>query len=169
MQPQDSIGFWLSYALRSLTSALSTLIRAHCEERGKPYVLTPQQFGIMRLLYGEESVKTMTALGRLLGVEMPAVTGIVTRLEQIGLVERVHDYEDRRVVKVSLTAEGQDIIRSLNPVVEAFQERLLPRDQQHALIHHLHGLITAATPAGEEVLTFAANDLHHPKSDPQNE
>jgi DNA-binding MarR family transcriptional regulator len=85
---------------------------------------------------------TISLLGRQSAVEIPAITGLVTRLEQNGLVERVHDLEDRRLVKVSLTAEGKDILGSLDPVMAAFQERVLPHDEQRALIQHLQNLIS---------------------------
>ena len=41
------------------------------------------------------------------------MTGIVKRLEQSGLVERRHDFVDRRMVKVYLTDEGRDIMQYL--------------------------------------------------------
>ena len=58
------------------------------------------------------------------GVDAPAATGIITRLEQTGLVERRHDREDRRVVKVYLTAEGRDISQTLVSVVEDFEQSM---------------------------------------------
>src|SRR5438874_9038986 len=54
-----------------------------------------------------------SALAQRLGVDAPAVTNIVQRLEQSGLVERMRDREDQRIVKVSLSEEGQEIMRSL--------------------------------------------------------
>jgi hypothetical protein len=53
------------------------------------------------------------------------VTGIVKRLEHSGLVERVHDREDRRVVKVFLTDEGRDIIQYLPDAVRAFHDVMM--------------------------------------------
>jgi DNA-binding MarR family transcriptional regulator len=92
-------------------------------------------------------------LAQQLGVDAPAITAVVRRLEENGLVERVHDREDRRVVKVYLTAEGQDITRSLDPVVAEFNERLIPHDQRQALLEQLQYLIarvsTVAPDAGD--------------------
>ena len=50
------------------------------------------------------------------------MTGIVRRLEHNGLVERRHDREDRRVVKVYLTAEGRDIMQYLPEAAMEFNE-----------------------------------------------
>ena len=42
-----------------------------------------------------------------------ALTQILTRMENEGIVERVHDLEDRRKVRVVLKQRGKDIITSL--------------------------------------------------------
>src|SRR5690349_6690061 len=41
-----------------------------------------------------------------IGCSMPTLTGIVDRLEKLGLVERARDSHDRRVVVVTLTERG---------------------------------------------------------------
>ncbi len=46
-------------------------------------------------------------LAILLGVKNPAVSMLVQSLEADGLINRAHDTEDNRVVRVSLTAEGE--------------------------------------------------------------
>jgi DNA-binding MarR family transcriptional regulator len=58
------------------------------------------------------------------GVDAPAATGIISRLEQFGLVERRLDRENRRVVKVYLSDEGRDISNTLVSVVEHFEQRM---------------------------------------------
>lgn len=150
MQPQDTIGYWLSYAMRYVGSAFFEVLEAHCRERGKAYVITPPQWGLMALVqaHGEQ---TVSALAQQLGVDAPAITAFVRRLEQNGLVERVHDREDRRVVKIYLTAEGHDILRSLDPVVAAFNERVLPLDQRQAFFEQLQQLIAAVSTLAPDV------------------
>ena len=140
MQPQNTIGYWLSSAVRSFTSAFFEVLEAHCIERGKPYVVTPPQWGVMAFV-SANGEQTISALAHQLGVDAPAITAVIGRLEQSGLVERVHGREDRRLVKVHLTAEGQDIVQSLDPVVIAFNERIVPHEQQQALFEQLQQLI----------------------------
>jgi DNA-binding MarR family transcriptional regulator len=140
MQPDDSIGYWLSYAQRCFSSVFSEVLRTHCVEEGKAYVITPAQWGILSFVAHEQE-QTIGALAQRLGVDAPAVTNIVQRLEQSGLVERVRDREDQRVVKVSLSEEGQGIVRSLQSVVEIFTEQLLPGSQRQALIENLQRFI----------------------------
>src|SRR5712691_9059108 len=140
MQPDNSIGYWLSYAQRCFSSAFSEVLRRHCAEQGKAYVITPSQWGILSFLAHEQE-QTISALAQRLGVDAPAVTNIVQRLEQSGLVERVRDREDQRIVKVSLSEEGREIMRSLQLVVEAFNEQLLPGQERQAFIEDLQRFI----------------------------
>src|SRR2546421_3435709 len=117
------LSYWLFYAQRCVAYAYAEVLRAYCEERGKPYVITPPQWGALSLLLVHDGM-TIGAMSQKRGVDAPAATGIITRLEQTGLVERRHDREDRRVVKVYLTAEGRDISQTLVSVVEDFEQSM---------------------------------------------
>ncbi|GAC1390171.1 MAG: hypothetical protein NVSMB38_06930 [Ktedonobacteraceae bacterium] len=140
MQLEDTIGYWLSYAQRCFASAFFEVLHRHCTERGKPYVVTPPQWGVIALL-SHKNAQTISTLAQRLGVDGPAVTNIVKRLEHNDLVKRIRDHTDERVVKVWLTAEGQDIFHSLEPVVVQFHEQILPDDQRQLLLDHLQQLI----------------------------
>ncbi len=59
---------------------------------------------------------TMSRLAELRDISLPNATGIVTRMEQRGLLERIHDAHDRRVVVVRLTAAGEDVVDELELV-----------------------------------------------------
>jgi DNA-binding MarR family transcriptional regulator len=52
----------------------------------------------------------MRALAEALDVSQASTTGIVDRMEQRGLVTRVRDSSDRRVVRVELTSEGRGMV-----------------------------------------------------------
>ena len=117
------LSYWLFYAQRCVAYAYAEVLRAHCEERAKPYVITPPQWGALELLLAQDGM-TIGAMSQKRGVDAPAATGIITRLEQMGLVERRHDREDRRVVKVYLTEEGRDISHTLVSSVEHFEQSM---------------------------------------------
>jgi ABC-2 type transport system permease protein len=51
----------------------------------------------------------------------------IKRLEQHGLVERVHDRTDYRLVRLHLTEEGQELTHTLADVAATFNQRLLQR------------------------------------------
>ena len=56
----------------------------------------------------------MSRVAELLGCGLPTATGLVQRMEERGLVERLHDSDDRRVVMLQLTDDGAGEIRDLN-------------------------------------------------------
>jgi DNA-binding MarR family transcriptional regulator len=56
----------------------------------------------------------MTRVAELLGSGLPTATGLVSRMEERGLIRRDHDTKDRRVVLVSLTDAGAAEIRDLH-------------------------------------------------------
>jgi DNA-binding MarR family transcriptional regulator len=84
-----------------------------------------------------EGTKSMTVLADALGVTLPNVTGIVDRMVERGLVERVRDEGDRRVVAVRTTAEGRNVLQEIDLVrrrtLGAVLELLTPQQQAHAL------------------------------------
>jgi DNA-binding MarR family transcriptional regulator len=55
----------------------------------------------------------MSGLADAMDVSQASATGIVDRMEQRGLVERVRDVEDRRVVRVTITDEARRLIEGM--------------------------------------------------------
>lgn len=124
MRVENFFGYWLFYAQRSWAYAFNEALKIGCQEHEKPYTVTPPQWGVLAVLLEEDGLMISTISQRR-GIDAPTVTGIIKRLEQIGLVERVHDHQDRRVVKVYLTTEGRDLMSFLSDVVEAFSRAAL--------------------------------------------
>ncbi len=79
----------------------------------------------------------MSRVAEILDTAGSNLTGLVTRLEERGLVQRTHDQEDRRLVYVSLTDGGRQLAedrefmpaRHLHQVLEA-----LPESERAALV-----------------------------------
>jgi DNA-binding MarR family transcriptional regulator len=69
--------------------------------------------------------RRLTALAAREGVTQPAMTQLVARLQDTGLVERIADRADGRVVQVRITAEGQAMLAGRRAVLA----RLSPDDQ----------------------------------------
>lgn len=55
----------------------------------------------------------MRRLAEAMDVSQASATGIIDRMEERGLVERLRDDEDRRVVRVGLTADGRSTIEAM--------------------------------------------------------
>lgn len=120
IRPEDTIGYWLFYTQRCVEYAFLEVLKRCCIEQGKFYVVTPPQWGILSLLFFEQDGLPIGTISQRRGFDAPTITGIVKRLEQSELVERRHDREDRRVVKVYLTEEGREIMPFLMAAVAEF-------------------------------------------------
>ena len=124
MRPDETLGYWLMQTMRSVANAFSDVLQASCATLGKPYLITPQQWFALSLLASEQDLPIGTLAQRLV-LDASVVTGIIKRLEQHGLVERVHDRTDYRLVRLHLTGEGQELIHALATAAIAFNQRLL--------------------------------------------
>jgi DNA-binding MarR family transcriptional regulator len=67
---------------------------------------------VLVLLDVDEAL-AMRGLAEALDVSQASATGIVDRMEQRGLVERLRDDEDRRVVRVAMTDEGRRLVTGM--------------------------------------------------------
>ena len=73
---------------------------------------TPTQFAAMsKLTAGEEISQNL--LGRMTAMDPATIKGVIARLEERGLVERLPDPDDQRRVRVRLSAKGQTAIPGL--------------------------------------------------------
>lgn len=74
--------------------------------------LTMPQLKIIFLLYWHKRIR-MSELAHLLTKNISTATGVVDRLVEHKLVKREEDPEDRRVVIVTITSEGNRLCESL--------------------------------------------------------
>lgn len=115
-----------------LTRAVESLL-ARLQHRGTMGGLTISQFGALESLYhlgpmcpSELSTKLLKSGGN--------ITLVIDNLEKQGLVSRERDTQDRRMVIVSLTEAGRELIGRLFPdhvkaIVEEFSY-LTPTEQE---------------------------------------
>jgi DNA-binding MarR family transcriptional regulator len=89
---------------------------SRCHERG----ISMAHVFLMSMI-DKHGALPMTRVAELLGSGLPTATGLVTRMQERGLVRRDHDTRDRRVVLVSLTDAGAAEVRELH---EARQRRM---------------------------------------------
>jgi DNA-binding MarR family transcriptional regulator len=92
----------------------------------KGHDLTPAQYNTLRILRGAEpDALTCGEIGERLVSPGPDVTRLLDRLEQRGLVTRVRDGEDRRVVRARITPPGLTLLAALDEPVCDMLGRLL--------------------------------------------
>src|ERR1700730_16317722 len=103
MRPDDFAGHWIFKVVRRMGNTFSELLQTHCTARGMSTAVTPSQWAALAWLDEEDGIPIGT-LAQYLDIEASVTTGIVQRLEQHGFLERVHGRQDRRLVKLFLTA-----------------------------------------------------------------
>lgn len=88
--------------------------------------LSEATYNVLRILRsaGDEG-RCWSDIREDLVVQVPDVTRLIDRLEKAGHVERVRCDKDRRKVYVRITAQGREIVESLDdPVRQLLRERL---------------------------------------------
>ena len=91
-------------------------------ERLEPYGLTPFHFLVLCCLWEEDGLSTSGIADKLkqLGATL---TGVVDRMEKRALVYRERDPDDRRVIRIWLTEEGKQLMKTLPAIGEETIER----------------------------------------------
>lgn len=98
----------IGYVLARAKSRLAYGVEQHVSELG---VTHAQASCLMMLAKGE--AHTVTDLGRELGTDVGSITRLLSRLERRGLIARTRRDDDRRVVDLSLTVEGEALVGKL--------------------------------------------------------
>ena len=100
--------------------------------------ITPQQWAVLAAA-GDEPT-TLAAVARRLAVSKQNMTGMVARLEQLGLVERSENPQDLRSANLQLTRRGRTLLEKLGPMYHEWQKALEVADRQ-ALTRAINRLI----------------------------
>jgi DNA-binding MarR family transcriptional regulator len=114
---------------------------AQCQAHG----LSMTHFHVLAVLEAEGPTP-MSRLADQLGVAFSNLTGIVSRMEERGIVERVHDAEDRRVVQAQLTPFGREIVQKVEATRLEHMRQLvgaLTADEQRTVLGALQTLTSA--------------------------
>jgi len=96
---------------------LSFLVQGVLAEHAAPQDLSMIQTRLLDVLRDREP--TMQELARLLGLNKSSVTGLVARAEKRGLVQRTPSRDDRRAVRVNLSARGRRTVMAIADGFEA--------------------------------------------------
>ncbi|HQR04265.1 MAG: MarR family transcriptional regulator [Proteobacteria bacterium] len=98
--PDENILHLINLARNRCIAALDAELALHG--------LTSAQWGILRLI-NEGSERTAADLCRRYDMDPGAVTRMLTKLEEKGLIERERSNADKRVVELALTGAGQQM------------------------------------------------------------
>jgi DNA-binding MarR family transcriptional regulator len=97
------------------------------QEAAEGVGLKPQQHQALLSIRGSSDQRmTIGELADHLLLKRHSVSGLVDRLEGLGLVQRVADHKDGRVVTVSLTPKAEELLASLSAAHRAELRRIRP-------------------------------------------
>jgi DNA-binding MarR family transcriptional regulator len=92
----------------------------------KPYGVTPTQYNVLRILRGAgDRGLCRNEVRERLVAQVPDVTRLLDRLEEMGLVVRERGAADRRLVTTRITREGLRILERLDtPILDIHRRQL---------------------------------------------
>jgi DNA-binding MarR family transcriptional regulator len=138
--------------LREIADGVATLAGRHRCAVARRVHHSGISLGHLQILWilQEHGPLPVSRLADWLGIGVPNATGLLDRMEQRGLVERVRDGDDRRVVHARMTDLGRATVADLDgwraELVEQVVEPLAT-DQLEALAGRLQQLNSEAEPA----------------------
>jgi MarR family 2-MHQ and catechol resistance regulon transcriptional repressor len=91
----------------------------------REFGLTSSQYNVLRILRGEgQPLPSLEIADRLIQV-VPAITGLIDRLEKQKLVARRRCDEDRRVVYVAITPAALALLKRIDKPLDELQKQLV--------------------------------------------
>lgn len=91
----------------------------------REYDLTPSQYNVLRILRGEGKPMPCLEIGDRMIQVVPAMTGLVDRLEKLELVKRERCTQDRRVIYIELTAKAKQLLDRMDAPVTELHRQLI--------------------------------------------
>ena len=112
---------FLPYQLSELSRRVSAGFSSHYRDR---YGISVPEWRVMAHLSQQEAV-SVREIHRRVGMDKPKVSRAASRLEAAGYITKVVNPNDRRLVELSLTPQGKDLIATLAPIAADYQARLM--------------------------------------------
>ncbi|MGR3364202.1 MAG: MarR family winged helix-turn-helix transcriptional regulator [Maritimibacter harenae] len=133
---------FLPYQLNELSRAVSAGFSYHYRER---YGITVAEWRVVAHLSQEDAV-SVREITRRVGMDKPKVSRAASRLEANGYVKKVVNETDRRLVQLTLTEKGREMIDTLAPIAQAYDEELREvLGEKYDAFREAVGLLTART------------------------
>ena len=109
---EDSILQFADRMNELMPEVIQGFARRQADELYKGKITLPQ-FLILDFL-NREGESRMTDMARFMHVTTAAMTGIAERLVSAGYAARLYSPQDRRIIRIKLTARGSDLVRRIN-------------------------------------------------------
>ena len=118
-------------------------VMAHARPGLREHGLSDQQWRVLRVL-GEHGVVEAGRVAREAFILGPSLTGVLSRMERDGLIQRERDPADQRRTVVEATAKGRKLVDKLSHSIEAhyaWMEQSLGKQQLAQLYELLDAVI----------------------------
>ena len=109
---EGHIGFLLVQAWHALSAAMDTALR--------PHHLTPAQYGVLSVLARDPGLSGAD-VARACNITPQAANEVLATLERNRLIERHPHPTHGRILRATLTGEGQRRLQAANPAVRALE------------------------------------------------
>ncbi len=132
----DPIEFAVMTEIGIINQLADNLFQAHL-----PKGITVAQFSVLNHLLRLDVQQTISELASAMQVAQPTMSSTVRKLEDKGLVELIHEPNDRRIRRVAVTNAGalcrNDAVAALAPMAEVLRANI-PETDWETLLPHLH-------------------------------
>lgn len=110
--PQQKVGIEVMFTGNWLLEKVNLLL--------KPYGISEQQYNVLRILKGQKGdpINLCSIQERMIH-KMSNTTRLVEKLRLKGLVERIICEVNRREVEISITEDGLELLKYLEPIMKA--------------------------------------------------
>ncbi len=134
--------------LDRLLRTVSSVIKRRGRDILSDFDITPPQFNALLILRNHGNL-TIGELGEKMYLACSTATDLIDRMERNGLVERVRDQNDRRVIRLHVKEKGTEMVGAV----------------MAARIRYLSGVLEQISPEEIETMTTAMRHLEQLMTD----
>lgn len=91
----------------------------------RPFGVTPTQYNVLRILQGSSATGLCgREIGERLVSQVPDVSRLLDRMEDLQLITRERDDDDRRHVTARIASRGVEVLRKVSPHLQGLEQRM---------------------------------------------
>lgn len=110
-----------------LIKRLETEVTANMIKILGAYEITPSQFIILNFVGDNETDLSSAQLSRRFLMTPQSMNEVVTTLQRKDLLERNTDPNHKRILRITLTDKGKEVLEICNAAMDVFEEKLLKK------------------------------------------
>jgi DNA-binding MarR family transcriptional regulator len=110
-----------------LIKRLETEVTANMIKILGAYEITPSQFIILNFVGDNETDLSSAQLSRRFLMTPQSMNEVVTTLQRKDLLERNTDPNHKRILRITLTEKGKEVLEICNAAMDVFEEKLLKK------------------------------------------